>query len=931
MSFLLDFFDITDDRTEVPVRCPFPHKTASGLEYYEENPSASVNTDDNLFYCQACGEGLSENQFIQKVLGTTLPAAKRLQRCFNTDETLFDWIEETQLTQGTHMFCNALGISDAVISELHLSSIPNALEQKAMCFPVFMYDHLIDIRTYVPNGKPKVRSRVNAPAGLIIPFDLWKDNHKITLICAGEKDMAIARSQGFNAITLTGGEQAEPIMLEPFRNRKVVIVYDNDDAGITGAKKLAKKLLEVTPHVKVCTKFHEGMEPKEDITDYFTKYYHSKKDLIECIKATEIYEVPEEEKRTNYPVRTLLEASRPDNINKLCKSNVQVTAVSEAAFSCPESVMLEKLKMTGSNDTMLAGEVKEWAMTDYNCQALLHLVDGNFKEKDIEEHLKTLVHIPYKERCVSIKTLKRCTVFKAYVTDLFETSDTDSEQPMEYTCYAINLKLESGKKYTVTHKITPHPYKGQQLVMIITDAEQANDSVTNFTIDDNTKELLKIFQYPEYSPVSLHEHIYQITERIKGLLGYNGNNLLIETLDLAYHTPLLFNFGTYSDVRGYLDTLIVGESRVGKSSTANCLRKLYGLGTFTSLAGNSATIPGLVGGSNKLASGYQTKAGIIPQNHKGLIIFEEFGKSNKAVITELTDIRSSNEVRITRVSGTITLPALVRMISLTNPKTSQSGQIKSIASYPHGISIVTELVAAAEDIARYDIILILSDRGNAKFDPAWKPAQPYPEEAYKARIRWVWSRTADQIIWDEGTEQYLRECANELNDKYDCHIKIFGTEAWKKLARIAIAIAGYVVSTDESYETIVVKEEHIKEAKEYMVSLYDNETFKYKEYVTHERKYSQIDEDAIALLQSVYDKYPMLILQLEQSTEATKNGLAAATGLENVDLNKALNTLTKGLFIKIANYDLIPTERFRLAVNRINRDTYTEKVGEEVC
>ena len=184
--------------------------------------------------------------------------------------------------------------------------------------------------------------------------------------------------------------------------------------------------------------------------------------------------------------------------------------------------------------------------------------------------------------------------------------------------------------------------------MIIVGATQANDSISNFRITDKTKEHLKVFQD---IGGSVSEKIDKLTEKVKGLLGYNGNNTLIQTMDLAYHTVLQFNFGTFKNVRGYLDTLIVGESRVGKSSTADALRSTYELGMFTSLAGNSATIPGLIGGSNKTAGGaYQTRAGIIPQNHRGLIIFEEFGKSNNNIITELTDIRSSNEVRINRVS-----------------------------------------------------------------------------------------------------------------------------------------------------------------------------------------------------------------------------------------------------------------------------------------
>ena len=322
--------------------------------------------------------------------------------------------------------------------------------------------------------------------------------------------------------------------------------------------------------------------------------------------------------------------------------------------------------------------------------------------------------------------------------------------------------------------------------------------------------------YIEIFPELFLKKIAILTEKVKGILGFDGNNTLIQTIDLAYHTVLEFHFGNFKNVRGYLDTLIVSESRVGKSSTADALRETYELGVFTSLAGNSATIPGLVGGSNKTSGGnYQTRAGIIPQNHKGLIIFEEFGKSNNNVITELTDIRSSNEVRITRVAGTITLPAMVRMIALTNVKATK-GQIKSIASYPNGISIVTELVGTAEDIARYDIMLVLADKGNNIIDPFWQPAEPLPKEVYQTRIRWVWSRTPDQIIISNEIGRYILNKANELNAKYECHIKIFGTEAWKKITRLSLAVAAYTVSTDETYENIVLTQEHV----DYAVSFF---------------------------------------------------------------------------------------------------------------
>jgi hypothetical protein len=507
---------------------------------------------------------------------------------------------------------------------------------------------------------------------------------------------------------------------------------------------------------------------------------------------------------------------------------------------------------------------------------------------------------------------------------MFETATVDVV-PMEYTAYSIGLKLESGKKYMVTYKLVPHPYKGQQLIMLITAARQASDSVSNFIVDDAVKQQLAVIRN---QPGTVPERIEAFTNRFKSVLGYDGNNTLIQAIDFGYHTVLQFNFGQFKNVRGYLDMIIVGESRVGKSSTAEAMRTLYGLGTFASLAGNAATVPGLIGGSNKVNGAYQTRAGIIPQNHKGLIIFEELGKSNNNIITELTDIRSSNEVRITRVSGTLTLPAIVRMVALTNVKTTD-GVIKPIAAYPHGIAILTELVGTAEDIARYDVALILGDRGPQVTDPYWEAPERFDDAVYHARVRWIWSRGIDQVIIDNDVGRYIVAKANELNQTYDCHIKIFGTEAWKKVARLSISIAGYLVSTDDTYEKIIVQKEHVDYAVEFLKHIYDNGTFKLKEYAEHEKRYASIDADGVELLQDVYISCPQLLLHLEQIAQTTKNTLQAVTGLDNDKYNAQMNRLVSGLFVQFSKYDIIPTERFRIGMSRINRNTRATRVGEQ--
>jgi len=920
MGFFEDYFGITDSSTEVNVACPFPHHTINGVAYLESNPSAHVNTQDRVFHCKACGVGHNETSFIEATLGCSFVYAKKLQACFDTDEDLMQWNNSTSLSEPARELAHRLGISDEVLTELHVASS----DSNNLMFPVFMYDHLMDIRKYNPGATPKMRSRSGCPSGLIIPYDVWKDTpvNKVTILCAGEKDMAVARSHNLNAITFTGGEQSRPKMLEPFRDRVVAICYDNDEAGKTGALKVAAELYGVAACVKIVTGFHEVCkESGEDITDFFVKYGKTKADLVHYIKNTPAFECSED-MQTTLPIVDLLTASKAQYVNRLVRSNIQVVAVSEASFLTPTAIMAEKFKLAGTNDIMAAGQTADWELSDDNIQDVLHLVDNNFKETTILENIRQLLRVPIKEKYVSIKQYSKRPVYKAYVTDMFETSNTDNV-PMEFVAYSVGNKLESGKKYLVTYKLVPHPYKGAQLTMLITNAVQATDSINDFKITPQRIEHLKTIQ--NLSGV-VSEKVSTLVQKVKGILGYNGNDMLITAMDLAYHTVLQFNFGSFKDVRGYLDTLIVGESRVGKSSTAEALRKTYELGTFTSLAGNSATIPGLIGGSNKVNGSYQTRAGVIPQNHRGLIIFEEFGKSNNNIMKELTDIRSSNEVRIARVSGTVTMPAMVRMITLTNVKSD--GTIKPIASYPNGISIVTELVGAAEDIARYDLLVILSDRGASQINPLWQPEEPLDKEVYQTRLRWVWSRTPDQIILSSDVSNYIIEKANELNEQYDCHIKIFGTEAWKKITRLAIAVAGYVCSTDNSYENIIVTKDCVDYAVDFLINLYDNPTFKLKEYVIHERRYSTIDDDGVRALQDIYMKHTSLILQLEQCAATNRNMLAAATGLNNDELNKALMLLTRGLFIRYQAHDIVPTERFRLGMSRIDRNIRATRIGE---
>ena len=182
------------------------HHIGTGQTYLETRPSAHINKEKRVFNCKVCGASYSEVGFIAATLDCTYETAIKLLKQFAHDtEDIFMFKEHTTLPDEIKEKCNNLGISNEVIEELSIRSEFG----DDIAFPVTMYDKILDVRNYRPGETPKIKSRKGALAGLIIPFDIWRQDdepNKWTVLCAGEKDMAVARSNGFNAITLTGGE-----------------------------------------------------------------------------------------------------------------------------------------------------------------------------------------------------------------------------------------------------------------------------------------------------------------------------------------------------------------------------------------------------------------------------------------------------------------------------------------------------------------------------------------------------------------------------------------------------------------------------------------------------------------------------------------------------------------------------------------------------
>jgi hypothetical protein len=281
---------------------------------------------------------------------------------------------------------------------------------------------------------------------------------------------------------------------------------------------------------------------------------------------------------------------------------------------------------------------------------------------------------------------------------------------------------------------------------------------------------------------------------------------------------------------------------------------------------------------------------------------------------------------LTRVNGTIDVPAMVRMLSISNPATREGNSIP-IKSYPNGIKILLDLVGAGADIARYDFFLLVDDVEKYTSPLEEFEQEPYPEESYRNRVRWIWSRTPEQIVIQRPVLELIVATSNELNDKYNTHIKLFGPEAWKKITRIAIACAAMVCSMSEDGEKVIVTEDHVKWARGFLLACYDNQLFKLKEYVEMQRSLVECDDAAVYALQGMYNTHAIMLKQLEMSTDISPRDIQMISGLEQKEFTKVLNQLARYRFIEYGTR-ITPTQRFRTAMSRIDKQIRMPKVGE---
>ena len=902
-----------DEKGNVPLCCPFPHTKeefdeesweTKTIEYLEDVQSSSINLEMRVFHCFTCNRSFKELEFAKEVTGKT---NEELIKEYTVKEELKsiseDWkeLQHKQLLSNEEMIdkLHQLKITDSVINELSLGCITNFLAT-----PVFKNGQLVNIARYNINkipGYSKVLYNKSANSGDIIPFDIWKNDNRMTIICEGEKDMLVARSHGLNAITLTGGSQSilQKDYLEYFKNRIVYICYDNDDAGRRGSKVIYKELKEYAKEVHIIDISSVCSENKEDVSDFFIKYDKNYEDFIDLLNNNKVNISEEDlkEVKTKYKIDNskLEDNIRNSKFNKKLSSSLQIIATCTETYAVNEFARFVPIE---KKDNELKNESRTWFL-ESSKETFLELIENKVTRTTLAPTIAKIVGLEPKkwENFYRIELGPLKTIYKVTVSDLaLENDDRASEFIIDL--YS-QVPLDIGKTYDIEYYLYPHPNNGRKIIAV---SSNIKEKEITFDINDvNMTNSLNKFKCKN----DISTKIDELYQSARCYIAPYLNKQLWLLMDLVFNSPLDI---TYKNVmRGALDIFVLGDTRTGKSETSRALRNLYDFGEVVPL--KTATVASLIGGTDEKIK--KTKLGVLPRYHKELVILEEFSGAPMDFIKTLTEIRSSSTVKIYRVAGDIKAPCKLRMITISNP-ISDGGNLMTLSSFPNAIEPINELIKSPEDIARYDAFMVFPQVENLTnpFDSLLKEEFKLDKKDYENKMKWIKTLNESNVFIPTELGSYIFNKALELNKMFECSFTLFGSETDKKIARFASALAVMLVSTND-YENIIVTKEHIDFVCNMLIELYDNTTFRLKEYAKEENAYKTINDTDTADLQRFYPNNVTLIDFLGNISKVNRNELMTVSGLNKDEFSKVFNFLVARKFVKLVKDQVAPTIKFR--------------------
>ena len=823
-------------------------------------------------------------------------------------------------------------------------------------------NQLVNVRKYHPMPKNPSFKIINVRGhgtARLYPLSVFAKELDSIIVCEGEWDAILCHQMGFNAVTGTSGAGTwRDHWNRYFKDLKVIIAYDNDKEGIHGGKQRAATLLPYAKEVSIALPprvpyLFKGKHEKitKDLSDLAIHLKWDKKKFEEFFAAAKPYHVSESVKTLHAmqesddedkPVDVSFPGARESkNYAKPIRFAATVEGKKYVPYVVPQQVVAscEKTKEGGQRNKTCGGcpliEKTKTLTFDHRSQEILSLIDVS----EMMQKRAIASQIGFPDRCVKIVnlTLKMQNVEEITLTDTIEWKADITYELIHQTAYSLVKGIEANRPYRFFAVMYPHPLS-QEVTFIIYKAEPAEQSIDKFKMTPEIKQDLTVFQADGLK--GLEKKLDDIYDEFEKYWKRYELRDYFFALDLFFHSVISFHLRGEMVRKGWMDALVIGDTRTAKSTTAEFMIQHYRAGEIISAEG--ATFAGLVGGTQQVGGkNWSVTWGALVRNDRRAVILDEISgmKDRKITIGQLSGVRSSGVADITKIQGGRAL-ARTRLLMLSNPVSSDNNpQTKWLSEYSQPVRSIPELIGENADIARLDFALGVRKNKDVQekiyeMRQAQLPRKFTADRCHKL-VTWAWSRKPHQVQFEDMAVTRIVECVKVHVKKYWSGIPlVLEAEHHKILAKTAVACAARFFSCDETGEHIVVKPEHVELVAKKLDAFYSSTSLAYDSFSELERKLAQLgDIEGVDVIRGAISKEHIRD-QLMRSPSFQKSDIydifrVTAPADKQHLMNKLINL---NAFKRAGSY-LRPTESFldhlRNYNNHGKKDT-EEKVETDV-
>ena len=869
----------------------------------------SYNVSDGSWFCHACDMGGDVFGFYARLVGqdpekmVVDDVARRL--CVELeiiDEITDQQIEEMHQSLMSSPSTLRVFMDQTRLTVETLKKFRVGFAKNRLAFPIMGESgQWEDVRLYdknPPEGQPKIMHWKAGHGGTrVFPLSVLEANQSV-VVFEGEKDCLRAQQCGIeNAITFTGGAGSIPDDYgKLFRGKHADFCYDVDKVGIARARKVAS-IIATVGTAAIITLPPEGLPKNGDFSDWADKIgevealqrfqqLRAEAEPVTATRGNATAAAAANEDDTPIEVVSYAEVSGHGVYGRRVKMLSHVVGASAGLkhYQTPTDVTAscgrDRGRLCTSCSVFLTPveDMPYRAEIDPTSEEALQLI--RYSKISQNRTIKRLIGIP--ERCDSVVITEnaRSSVQVLLLSEPVELGTMREGSTGFKPAFYHGPPVVDNKDYYVTGYLHADP-KTQETVFNCTDAEPARSSLDDFRC---TEETIAAIEFVRPKTETLSEHFHWLLTRIEEMTGVYGRHDVSMCVLNSIYSALEFTVGNKHVENGWIDALIVGDTRTGKSEMVKRMMRIIDVGEFVSC--ENISLAGLLGGIQIIDGTMIPIWGKWPQNDRGFIALDEIleiaGTTGSDILGKLSTMRSSGIAEINKIQQART-KARVRSVHIANP-----GNRQMISSFDSGVRSINTVIRSPEDVARFTCATVVSqDTVSTEQILSDTPVtDSHVVGSHMNKLAMLtWSLKDKQIQFSIAAVTALKTAVSRLSAKYHASIPLWESgSGFVKLARLAVPIAvlcGSFVTGGEEI-LLLVDESHALYAVKSLEGLYDSPSMGYDRMSAQEFSRESI-ADPLAVVASLFTEYSTgnvdaMISYFMTSDEMTRNGLSELMG-----------------------------------------------------